>query len=141
MASKVIPSLLVALVLIQCAAACEPSCENPPVYKPPVYKPPVYKPPVYKPHYPAYPHCPVDALKLGVCVDLLHGLLNLVIGHPPSGSDCCPLIKGLVDLEAAACLCTAIKADILGIHVDLDVKLTLLANTCGCSIPDGYKCA
>ncbi|KAF3795236.1 hypothetical protein EJ110_NYTH05100 [Nymphaea thermarum] len=125
------------MVLIQCAAACYPSCEQPPVYKPPVYKPPVYKPPV---HYPAYPHCPVDALKLGVCVDLLHGLLNLVIGHPPSGSSCCPLVKGLVDLEAAACLCTVVKADILGIKVDLDVKLSLLANTCGCSIPAGYKC-
>ncbi|CAN6476753.1 unnamed protein product [Victoria cruziana] len=135
MASKVIPSLLVAMVLIQCAAACYPSCGEP------VYKPPVYKPPVVKPKYPAYPHCPVDALKLGVCADLLHGLLNLVIGHPPSGSDCCPLIKGLVDLEAAACLCTVIKADVLGIHVDLDVKLSLLANTCGCSIPAGYKCA
>ncbi|CAN6460786.1 unnamed protein product [Victoria cruziana] len=134
MASKAIPSLLVAMVLIQCAAAC-PSCGTPST--------PSYKPPTPKP-YPKPPsgsgYCPVDALKLGSCADLLHGLLHLVIGHPPSGSKCCPLVKDLVDLEAAACLCTVVKADVLGIKADLDVKLTLLANTCGCNIPKGYKC-
>ncbi|XP_031482181.1 pEARLI1-like lipid transfer protein 2 [Nymphaea colorata] len=133
MATKVIPSLLVAMVLIQCAVAC-PSCSTPSTPKPPAPKP-YHSPPS------SSGHCPVDALKLGVCADLLHGLLHLVIGHPPSGSNCCPLVKGLVDLDAAACLCTVVKADVLGIKVDLDVKLTLLANTCGCKIPKGYKCA
>ncbi|CAN6460785.1 unnamed protein product [Victoria cruziana] len=121
MASKAIPCLLVAMFLIQCAAACS-SCKPPVAYKP------------------SSGYCPVDAVKLGACVDLLHGLLHLVVGHPPSGSDCCPLIQGLADLDAAACLCTAVKADVLGIKVDLDVQLSLLANTCGCKIPKGYEC-
>ncbi|CAN6460781.1 unnamed protein product [Victoria cruziana] len=107
MASKAIPCLLVAMFLFQSAAACSPC-----------------KPPVA--HRPSSGYCPVDAVKLGSCVDLLHGLLHLVVGHPPTA--------------AAACLCTAIKADVLGIKVDLDVKLSLLADTCGCKIPEGYKC-
>ncbi|KAF3795233.1 hypothetical protein EJ110_NYTH05097 [Nymphaea thermarum] len=138
MAFKVlISSLFISMVLIQCASAC-PSCGEP--YKPPTPKPPVYKPPVH-PHYPANPHCPVDGFKLDACFNLLHGLLNVVLGRPPSGSECCPVIAGLVDFEAAACLCNVVKADILGVHLEFEKKFSLLVNTCGCSIPKGYKCA
>ncbi|XP_062180699.1 14 kDa proline-rich protein DC2.15-like [Phragmites australis] len=35
-------------------------------------------------------------------------------GHDP----CCSLLDGLVDLEAAICLCTAIKANNLGINLN-----------------------
>nr|GMD82515.1 14 kDa proline-rich protein DC2.15-like [Ipomoea batatas] len=83
--------------------------------------------------------CPKDALKLGVCANLLTDLLNLVVGSPAT-TPCCSLIGGLVDLEAAACLCTAIKANILGINLDIPISLSLLLNNCGKNVPTGYQC-
>ncbi|MBA0584364.1 hypothetical protein Gorai_015180, partial [Gossypium raimondii] len=47
--------------------------------------------------------CPRDALKLGVCANVL-GLVNVTIGSPPV-QPCCSLLQGLADLEAAVCLC------------------------------------
>ncbi|KAG2395606.1 proline-rich protein [Vigna angularis] len=72
--------------------------------------------------------CPIDALKLGVCANVLN-LVNVKLGSPPT-LPCCSLIKDLVDLEVAACLCTAIKANILGINLNLPVSLSLLLNNC-----------
>jgi hypothetical protein len=46
------------------------------------------------------------------------------VGLPPT-EPCCPLLDGLVDLEAAVCLCTAIKANVLGIHLNLSLVLNL----------------
>nr|ACG30689.1 hypothetical protein [Zea mays] len=51
------------------------------------------------------------------------------------------LVDGLADLEAAVCLCTALKANVLGINLDVPVKLTLLLNYCGKSVPQGFLCA
>ncbi|KAF5773419.1 putative bifunctional inhibitor/plant lipid transfer protein/seed storage helical [Helianthus annuus] len=87
---------------------------------------------------PAYPFCPRDTLKLGVCADVL-GLVNVVVGTPES-SKCCALLEGLVDLEVAACLCTAIKANVLGINLNVPVSLSLLVSACGKTIPPGFKC-
>ncbi|KAI8546546.1 hypothetical protein RHMOL_Rhmol07G0126700 [Rhododendron molle] len=84
--------------------------------------------------------CPRDALKLGVCVDLLGGLINVVVGTPPK-APCCSLIQGLADLEAAVCLCTVIKANILGINLSIPLSLTLLLNVCGKNAPPGFQCA
>lgn len=83
--------------------------------------------------------CPVDTLKLGVCANVLNDLVHLVVGAPPK-TPCCPLIQGLVDLEAAVCLCTAIKANILGIHLNVPLSLTLLLNYCGKAVPPGFQC-
>ncbi|KAL7165107.1 hypothetical protein ACSBR2_040898 [Camellia fascicularis] len=44
---------------------------------------------------------------------------------------CCSLIGGLADLEATICLCTAIKANALGINLDVPISLGLLLNYCG----------
>ncbi|GLT49190.1 hypothetical protein SLA2020_227670 [Shorea laevis] len=84
--------------------------------------------------------CPRDALKLGVCADLLGSLLNVTIGSPPK-TPCCSLIQGLLDLEAAVCLCTAIKANILGINLNIPLSLTLLLNVCSKQVPPGFQCA
>ncbi|KAF8075416.1 hypothetical protein N665_1095s0007 [Sinapis alba] len=61
----------------------------------------------------------------------------------PSSSvkPCCSLLKGLVDLEAAACLCTALKANVLGIKLNVPVSLSLLLNACGRKTPRGFICA
>ncbi|KAL8539810.1 hypothetical protein ACS0TY_001421 [Phlomoides rotata] len=84
--------------------------------------------------------CPIDALKLGVCANLLGGLIGVIIGTPPK-APCCSLIQGLVDLEAAACLCTAIKADVLGVHLNVPLSISLLLNTCSKKVPKGFVCA
>ena len=83
--------------------------------------------------------CPKDTLKLGVCADLL-GLVSVEVGSPPT-KPCCTLIKGLADLEAAVCLCTAIKANVLGNNLNVPVSLSLLLNVCGKKAPSGFKCA
>ncbi|GAA0152441.1 hypothetical protein LIER_10923 [Lithospermum erythrorhizon] len=84
--------------------------------------------------------CPKDTLKLGVCANVLGGLLGLTIGKPPV-KPCCTLIQGLADLEAAVCLCTAIKANVLGINLNVPLSLSLLLNACGKKVPQGWKCA
>ncbi|KAK2452917.1 14 kDa proline-rich protein DC2.15 [Trifolium repens] len=83
--------------------------------------------------------CPSDTLKLGVCADVL-GLVNIVVGSPAS-SKCCALIHGLADLDAAVCLCTAIKANVLGINLNIPVTLSLLLSACQKSIPSGFQCS
>ncbi|XP_024993392.1 14 kDa proline-rich protein DC2.15-like [Cynara cardunculus var. scolymus] len=84
--------------------------------------------------------CPRDALKLGVCANVLGSLLGLVVGNPPV-KPCCSLIEGLVDLEAAVCLCTAIKANVLGINLNIPLSLSLLLNVCSKKVPKDFQCA
>ncbi|XP_042047838.1 14 kDa proline-rich protein DC2.15-like [Salvia splendens] len=84
--------------------------------------------------------CPKDTLKLGVCANLLNDLVHLVVGTPPK-TPCCTLIEGLADLEAAVCLCTALKANVLGINLNVPVSLSLLVNYCGKKVPSGFQCA
>ncbi|XWS45898.1 hypothetical protein CRYUN_Cryun14cG0018700 [Craigia yunnanensis] len=101
-------------------------------------------PPKTTPSPPSVPKkpskCPEDTLKFGVCGSWL-GLVHEVIGTPPS-KECCTLIAGLADLEAALCLCTAIKAIVLGvIKVKIPIALTLLINACGKKVPEGFVCA
>ncbi|KAM7494112.1 hypothetical protein LguiB_028721 [Lonicera macranthoides] len=104
------------------------------------------------PHKPANPNpipnptpsttgkCPRDALKLGVCAKLLNGAVGAEVGAPPD-HPCCSLLGGLIDLEAALCLCTALKANILGINLNIPISLSLLINTCGKSLPSDFQCA
>ncbi|XP_020247793.1 14 kDa proline-rich protein DC2.15-like [Asparagus officinalis] len=84
--------------------------------------------------------CPRDTLKLGACADVLGGLININVGKSPK-TPCCSFLQGLADLEAAACLCTAIKANVLGLNLNVPVSLSLLLNYCGKKVPEGYKCA
>ncbi|KAJ6943255.1 hypothetical protein NC652_008894 [Populus alba x Populus x berolinensis] len=81
--------------------------------------------------------CP---FKLGVCADLLGSLLNVTVGKPPV-KPCCSVIQGLLDLEAAVCLCTAIKANILGINLNIPLSLSLLLNVCGKKVPKDFQCS
>ncbi|OAY63291.1 14 kDa proline-rich protein DC2.15-like [Ananas comosus] len=89
---------------------------------------------------PSWGSCPVDTLKFGVCANLLNGLINLELGKPPK-KPCCSLLEGLADVEAAVCLCTALKANILGTNLNVPIQLSLLLNYCGRNVPAGYKCA
>ncbi|KAG2302155.1 hypothetical protein Bca4012_060475 [Brassica carinata] len=78
-----------------------------------------------------------DALKLKVCANVL----NLVKVSLPQKAECCALIKGLVDLDAAVCLCTALKANLLGINLRLPISLSVVLNQCGKKVPTGFQCA
>ncbi|KAL8122155.1 14 kDa proline-rich protein DC2.15-like [Apium graveolens] len=85
-----------------------------------------------------YPTGKCEGLKLGVCANVLN-LVDVVVGSPPT-LPCCSLIQGLVDLEAAVCLCTAIRANILGINLNVPVSLSLVLNNCGKKVPTGFEC-
>uniref|UniRef100_A0ACD5WUT8 Uncharacterized protein n=1 Tax=Avena sativa TaxID=4498 RepID=A0ACD5WUT8_AVESA len=83
--------------------------------------------------------CPINTLKLGVCANVLN-LLKLHLGVP-ANEQCCSLLARLADLDAAVCLCTAIRANILGIiNLNLPVDLVLLLNQCGKTNPPGFTC-
>lgn len=99
---------------------------------------PCHPKPKPKPSPPTAPTCPKDTLKLGVCADLL-GPVNVVAGTPPY-SKCCSLLEGLADMEAASCLCTAIKANVLGTNLNVPVALSAIVSACGKSIPPGFQC-
>jgi hypothetical protein len=71
--------------------------------------------------------------KFSVCVDLLDKC-KVVIGGPRS-TPCCKLILGLIGFDAYACLCSALKANILGTIDDLDSSIGLLYNQCGNILP------
>ncbi|KAG7587897.1 Hydrophobic seed protein domain [Arabidopsis suecica] len=147
MASRTTKSLALFLILnfllfttISACGKC--GCPSPkPKPKPsPSHKPkPNPKPKPTPSPSPATAKCPRDALKLGVCANVLNGLLNVTLGKPPV-EPCCTLIKGLADLEAAACLCTALKANILGINLNIPVSLSLLLNVCSKKVPPGFQC-
>ncbi|KAI4303243.1 hypothetical protein MLD38_038896 [Melastoma candidum] len=135
--SVTIISLLLALNILFFTTVSSTYCPPPPKPKPKPKCPP--SPEVPTPS-PPKATCPRDTLKLGVCADVLKGLLGLVIGTPPK-TPCCSLIEGLADLEAAVCLCTVVKAQVLGTHLDVPVSLSLLLNYCGKKVPSGFQCA
>ncbi|XP_057767971.1 putative lipid-binding protein AIR1 [Salvia miltiorrhiza] len=87
----------------------------------------------------AMPRCPRDALKLGVCAKVVGNLVGVWAGKPPI-RQCCSLVEGLVELEAAVCLCTAIRANVLGINLNIPLSLTLLLNACGTTPPIDFTC-
>ncbi|OWM80183.1 14 kDa proline-rich protein DC2.15-like [Punica granatum] len=133
MAFKVSVAAALLLNLLFFTSVCSTHVPCPP----PPPKHPKHPPP---PAAPVSSSCPRDTLKLGVCADLLNDLVHLVVGTPPK-TPCCSLIGGLADLEAAVCLCTAIKANVLGINLNLPISLSLLLNYCGKDVPKGFQCA
>ncbi|KAI5345175.1 hypothetical protein L3X38_013052 [Prunus dulcis] len=64
---------------------------------------------------------------------------TIVVGTLPK-TPCCSLIAGLSDVDATVCLCTAIKAKVLGITLNVPVSLSLLLNYCAKSVPTDFQC-
>ncbi|XP_020225127.1 14 kDa proline-rich protein DC2.15 [Cajanus cajan] len=83
--------------------------------------------------------CPRDALKLGECAGVLNGLLNRTLGQPPI-TPCCSFFNGLLDHEAATCLCTALKANILGPKLNFPFSFNLLLGACSRQVPRNFQC-
>ncbi|KAI3873710.1 hypothetical protein MKX03_029440 [Papaver bracteatum] len=133
---------LLFFTLVTSCNTCTPSPNPTKPIRPPTYMPPKINP---SPKYPVPSikpaNCPRNTLKLASCADVLNGVVNIVVGTPPN-SPCCSLINGLVDLEAAVCLCTALRAQVLGVvNVDVSIALSLLLNTCDKKVPSGFLCA
>ncbi|KAJ9555211.1 hypothetical protein OSB04_009825 [Centaurea solstitialis] len=80
-----------------------------------------------------------DGLKFGACAGFLGNLGGIGVGSPPT-IPCCNLFLGLVEFEAATCLCTAIKANVLGVNLDIPASFGLVLNNCG-KDASAYKCA
>ncbi|XP_027331387.1 36.4 kDa proline-rich protein isoform X2 [Abrus precatorius] len=126
-----------------------PPITVPPIPLPPVTVPPILNPPSTPgkggnspcppPQSPAQATCPIDTLKLGACVDLLGGLVHIGVGDPVA-NQCCPVLQGLVELEAAVCLCTTLKLKLLNLNIYVPLALQLLV-ACGKSPPPGYTCS
>ncbi|CAI0389185.1 unnamed protein product [Linum tenue] len=108
---------------------------------PPVTVPKLPLPPVTVPTPPPAKKetCPIDVLKLGACVDLLGGIVHIGLGDPVVNK-CCPVLAGLVEVEAAVCLCTTLKIKALNLNIYVPLALELLI-TCGKSPPPGYTCS
>ncbi|WMV43645.1 hypothetical protein MTR67_037030 [Solanum verrucosum] len=135
MAKSLALFLLFNILFFTLVSACN-TCHKPK----PKPKPKPTPKPCPPPPYSKEGKCPKDALKLGVCANVLSGLLNVTLGTPPV-KPCCSLIGNLVDLEAAVCLCTALKANILGINLNIPISLSLLLNVCSKDVPKGFICA
>ncbi|CAL5014929.1 unnamed protein product [Urochloa decumbens] len=129
--------VLVAATLLAPAAAC-PTCPTPTPPPPPPPKSVPCPPPPSTPSSPTG-KCPLNTLKLLACVDALNGLVHAVIGAKPS-EKCCPLLSGVADLDAALCLCTAIKAKALGIDIVLPIAIEVLVNECHKNVPASFQC-
>ena len=134
-------SLLAYSTFSHACGSCKPtpSPKPKPSPPPPSTTPCPPTPSTTPPTPPASQKCPSDTLKLGVCADVL-GLVNVIVGSPAS-SKCCALLQGLVDLDAAICLCTAIKANVLGINLNVPITLSLLLSACEKSVPSGFQCS
>ncbi|WOG89725.1 hypothetical protein DCAR_0208963 [Daucus carota subsp. sativus] len=83
--------------------------------------------------------CPKNVLKLGVCTDMLGRSLGQTFGSPPT-TPCCKILEGLIDFEAAICLCTALKANVLGIVFDFPIAINNVFNHCEKDNPSGFQC-
>ncbi|BAT10453.1 Os10g0349400 [Oryza sativa Japonica Group] len=137
MASTVVaPILALSLLLFAVIVrGCTPNCSGEQV----VPTPPTAVPtPLHHGGHGEHGRCPINALKLRVCANVLNRLVDVKIGHGPD--DCCSLLSGIADLDAAVCLCTAVKANVLGIRVNLPVDLSLILNKCGKSCPSDFTC-
>uniref|UniRef100_A0A0E0M6S4 Bifunctional inhibitor/plant lipid transfer protein/seed storage helical domain-containing protein n=1 Tax=Oryza punctata TaxID=4537 RepID=A0A0E0M6S4_ORYPU len=130
MASKVVASFLALSLLLFAVVAqgCTPNCPGEQVV------------PTHSHHggHSEHGRCPINALKLSVCTNVLNGLVDVKIGHGPN--DCCSLLSGIADLDAAICLCTAVKANVLGIGVNLPIDLSIILNKCGKTYPSNFTC-
>uniref|UniRef100_A0A7N0UXR4 Hydrophobic seed protein domain-containing protein n=1 Tax=Kalanchoe fedtschenkoi TaxID=63787 RepID=A0A7N0UXR4_KALFE len=80
-------------------------------------------------------NCKTDPLQLIVCSPLInHGPLW------PLNVPCCGLM-GLFGLEVRACLCIAMKTNIMGwCHVDLPINLNVLMSFCQFTIEPAFQC-
>ncbi|KAF8380487.1 hypothetical protein HHK36_027974 [Tetracentron sinense] len=150
---KVSPPLNMPPVFVPPPVIISPPVMNPPVTIPPpssTYPPYTGNPPLgggFTPPSGGLPGinppppstsatCPINGLKLGLCVDVLGGLVHIGLGNPVENT-CCPLLEGLLELEAAVCFCTSIRLKLLNLNIFIPLALQVLI-TCGKTPPPGF---
>lgn len=99
---------------------------------------PPQRPPQLTPPSTMLPKCSINLLKLGLCLDVLGDLIHIGFGNPIQNT-CCPILSGLLEVEAAVCLCTAIDLKLLNLNIYIPLALNVLL-TCGMNPPPGYVC-
>ncbi|KAE8676334.1 pEARLI1-like lipid transfer protein 1 [Hibiscus syriacus] len=141
-----LPNLGAFLTCLACPECPLPT--PPPNFPPkhlPIVKPPFHpKPPKFPPTKATGCEAPNAASKASCIPESSH--CEAASGGDPvsvissSAKDtCCPVLQGLLDLDAAICLCTAIKAKLLNINVILPIGLQVLID-CGKTTPPGFQC-
>ncbi|CAN6284002.1 unnamed protein product [Urochloa humidicola] len=149
--------LILAAAVHGCAPYCGQTNPTPPVEpvpstyapEPPASMTPVAQAPsIYTPELPTPTtpatdtnghRCPMNALELQVCASILDGLVKVSV--PEDREKCCQLLGGLADIDAAACLCTVLKANVLGVPLRVPIDISLSLNRCGGrNCPPGLTC-
>ncbi|KAG7546571.1 Hydrophobic seed protein domain [Arabidopsis suecica] len=87
----------------------------------------------------AQPLCPLNQSDLGICVNVL-GLINLTTSNV---AQCCSILSGLNAPLVSVCACEAIRLNVLnllGITVNLNLRLNGLLGLCRLPIQPGFTC-
>jgi len=90
--------------------------------------------------------CTMDMVRLGVCLNVLNGLVDVKVGRP-TREECCSVIDHVLALDVAACVCLNVGVGLLYniVKVDIPLKVNVLLNTCrrdkGDRVPKKYQCA
>ncbi|XBH88257.1 hypothetical protein VPH35_075557 [Triticum aestivum] len=130
--SKLALLLLAMALMVYTVCGCGYKCPSPSPPPPPPPPPPSPPQPAYPPSPPPPSTSSGSCPNLQVCVNVLN-LPILSLGL--FANECCPLLYGLADLQAAACLCDVLDG-ILGLHLDV----VLLLNQCNIRCKSTYTC-
>ncbi|CAL1397014.1 unnamed protein product [Linum trigynum] len=79
--------------------------------------------------------CTIDIYRLAVCTPLVGLDIGSLTTRP-----CCGMLLGLIDMEATVCLCMALRANVLGMHLDIPLALDLVLSTCYTTVPHYFQC-
>ncbi|KHN14424.1 14 kDa proline-rich protein DC2.15 [Glycine soja] len=63
--------------------------------------------------------------ELGLCLDILG------LGQGSPSKDCCPILRGLIEVGAIVCICDKLRSATLGINIDVNLALVLMLKFCG----------
>ncbi|KAL1320465.1 hypothetical protein AAHE18_14G058800 [Arachis hypogaea] len=94
--------------------------------------PPMATPP------PPPPSCPVNTIRSSGCLGALNNTIG--IGGPSPSSACCSVLGGLVDINADACVCTAIKTYQLPLLPNNTAYVDAVVRACGIQTTPGFQC-
>jgi len=71
------------------------------------------------------PPPPRECPELGLCLDILG------LGQGSPSKDCCPILRGLIEVGAIVCICDKLRSATLGINIDVNLALVLMLKFCG----------
>lgn len=79
----------------------------------------------------------------GACARVL-GLINVGVSNSQDLGPCCSFVQGLLDFDAAACICAVAKSsfNVFGIRLTLPVNTVsnIALNSCNRTPPSGFNC-